>query len=147
MTKGPGAPQFKSLTIHIRKTCKKFKSFVLKVAIPGRATERGTEGYNDPGAHGLQEGRWLQWAQQRAHEIERGPSKWHWEISIWSLKTFFFVPGDHLVLTEKTVRISVKAFFFLRSHHNSDKTAAFFPSVLEITKPELRHIWAGPGPS
>ena len=30
--------------------------------------------------------------------------------------------------------------FFWRSHHNSDKTAAFSPSVLEFTKPEIRHI-------
>ena len=72
----------------------------------------------------FQEGRWLQRAQQRAHELERGPSKWHWEISMWGLKTFFF---------------------FWRSHHNSDKTAAFSPSVLEFTKPEIRHNWAGPG--
>ena len=27
--------------------------------------------------HGLQEGRWLQRAQQRANELERGPSKCH----------------------------------------------------------------------
>ena len=42
--------------------------------------------YNDPGADGLQEGRWLQPMSSR-----RGPSKWHWEISMWSLKTFFFL--------------------------------------------------------
>ena len=40
-------------------------------------------------AHWLQEGRWLQQAQQRAYELERGPSKWRWEISMWGLKTFF----------------------------------------------------------
>ena len=34
---------------------------------------------NDPGGpwtlggHGFQEGRWLQWGQQRAHELEREP--------------------------------------------------------------------------
>ena len=101
--------------------------------------------YNDRGAHGIQKGRWLQQAQQRAHEFERGPSKWHWEISMWGLKAFFF--EDHLISTGKIVRISVKTFFFWRSHHNSDKTAAFSPSVLEFTKPEIRHIWAGPGPT
>ena len=60
---------------------------------------------------------------------------------------FFF--GDHLISTKKTVRISVKNFFFVfwRPHHNSEKTAAFSPSVLEFTKPEIRHIWAGPGPT
>ena len=38
-------------------------------------------------------------------------------------------------------------FFIWRSHHNSDQTAAFFTSILDITKPEIRHIWAGPGPT
>ena len=47
--------------------------------------------------------------------------------------------GDHLILTEKTVRISVKTFF-LRSHHNLDTTAALSSSVLEFTKPEFRHV-------
>ena len=28
---------------------------------------------NDPGAHGFHDGRWLQWGQQRAHELEREP--------------------------------------------------------------------------
>ena len=57
-----------------------------------------------------------------------GPSKWHWEISMWSLKTFFFFFffffGEHLISTGKTVRISVKTFFcfFRRSHHFSDQT-------------------------
>ena len=51
-------------------------------------------------------GRWL----QRAHELERDPSKWHWEISMWGLKTFFI--GDHLISTGKNVRILVKTFFF-----------------------------------
>ena len=66
------------------------------------------------------------------------------------VKTFFFCFGDHFIVsTGKTVKISVKTFFFCfwRSHHNSDKTAAFSPSVLELTKPEIRHIWAGPGPT
>ena len=54
----------------------------------------GAGGYNDPGAHGLQEGRWL----QRAHEFERGPSK-----------CFF---GEHPISSRKTARISVKTFFF-----------------------------------
>ena len=62
-----------------------------------------------------------------------------------ALKTFFF--EDHLISTGKTVRISVKTFFFLRSHHFSDQTAAFSPSILDFTKPEIRHIWAGPGPT
>ena len=45
-----------------------------------RAIERGVAGgFNDPRAHErahrLQEGLWLQRAQQRANELERGPSK------------------------------------------------------------------------
>ena len=55
---------------------------------------------------------------------------------------------DHLNSTGKTVRISVKTFFFvLRSHHILDQTAAFSPSVLDFTEPEIRHIRAGPGPT
>ena len=53
----------------------------------------------------------------------------------------FFLFVDHLFSTSKTVRISVKTFFvFWRSHHNSDKNAAFSSSVLEFTKLEIRHI-------
>ena len=44
-----------------------------------------------------------------------GPSKRYWEISVWSLKTFFSF-GDHLISTGKTVRISVKTFFFFWDH-------------------------------
>ena len=91
--------------------------FSIGCAMP-RATEtRGQGGTMNPEpmdfrgpAHRLQEGRWLQRAQQRAHELERGPSKWPWEISMWGLKTFFF--GDHQISTGNTVKISVKAFFF-----------------------------------
>ena len=45
----------------------------------------------------------------------------------------------------KTATITVKTFVFWRSHHISDETAAFCPSVLDFTKPKIRHIWAGPG--
>ena len=38
-------------------------------------------------------------------------------------------------------------FFFLIIHHNTDKNSAFSPSVLAFTKPEIRHTWAGPGPT
>ena len=59
----------------------------------------------------------------------------------------FFFFGDHLNSTGKTVRISVRTFFFvLRSHHISDQTAAFSLPVLDFTEPEIRHIRAGPGP-
>ena len=92
----------------------------------------GGRGYNDPGAHGL-------WGPMRLpmgfRKARKGPIKWHLEMSMWDL-----LFGDHLILAEKTVRIPVKNFFFLRSHHNLDKTAALFPSVLEFTKPEFRHI-------
>ena len=56
---------------------------------------------------------------------------------------------DHLISTEKTVRISVKTFFFFffwRSHHNSDKTAAFFPSVLVFQNRKSAIFELAPGP-
>ena len=65
---------------------------------------------------------------------------------MWSPEDLFFF-GDHLISTGKTVRISVKIFFFLRSHRFSDQTAAFSPFILDSTKTENRHIWAGPGPT
>ena len=52
----------------------------------------GTGGYNDPGAHGLWGGSWASGRPLAS-----------------AVKTFFF--GDHSILTEKTVRISVKTFF------------------------------------
>ena len=85
--------------------------------------------------------------------LRGGPLKRHWEISMWSLKTLFLFFGDHLILTGKTVRILVKTSFleitwfrpekrlefrgrpfFLRSHHFSDQTTAFSPSILDFTK-------------
>ena len=45
-----------------------------------------------------------------------------------------------MISTGKTVRFSVKTFFFCRSHYFSDQTAAFSPFVLDFTKPEFRHI-------
>ena len=82
-----------------------------------RATERmGTEGDNDPGAHGLWE------VHEGAHGLQEGPLKWYYEISTWGLKTFFF--GDHLISAGKTVRISVKTFskrHFLRMFWSSHK--------------------------
>ena len=42
----------------------------------------------------------------------------------------------------------MKTFFFSwRSYHFSNQTTAFSPSVLDFTKPEIRHIWAGPRPT
>ena len=55
---------------------------------------------------------------------------------------------EGLISTGKTVRISVKTFFFFflentnfrpEKPFNSDKTAAFSASVLEFTKSEIRH--------
>ena len=37
--------------------------------------------------------------------------------------------------------------FFWRSHHILYQTEAFFLSVLDFTRPEIRHIWAGPAPT
>ena len=67
------------------------------------------------------------------------------------VKTFFF--GDHLFLIAKTVRISVKTFFFMWRSPDFGKAPPFFLiskfgqncgafslSVLEFTKPEIRHI-------
>ena len=33
-----------------------------------------------------------------------------------------------------------RTFFFWRSHQNLEKTVAFFPFVLEFTKPEIRNF-------
>ena len=50
--------------------------------------------------------------------------------------------------TEKSVCGRPKTFFFFFwSHQIPDKTVAFSPSVLEFTKPEMRNIWADPGPT
>ena len=51
------------------------KSAIANASVRTGPPRGGAGGYNDPGAHGLQEARWLQRAQQRAHELERGPSK------------------------------------------------------------------------
>ena len=51
-----------------------------------------------------------------------------------------FFSGDHLISTGKTVTKFGEDLFFWRSHHNLDKTAAFSPSVLASTKPEICHI-------
>ena len=59
---------------------------------------------------------------------------------------FFFWWSSHLISTGKTVRILVKTFFF-NSHHFSDQTTAFSPSISDFTKSEICHIWAGPGPT
>ena len=48
--------------------------------------------------------------------------------------------GVHLISTGKTVRI-------WSSHHFSDQNTAFSPCILDFTKPEIRHICAGPGPT
>ena len=122
-----------------------------------RASERGGgRGVNDPGAHGLQRGPIM------------GPLASHADFSVSFRCLFFF--GNHLIAIGKTVRISVKTFFFYfwrspnsdrknrynfgedpfffwRSHHILDKTAAFSPSVLEFTKLEIRNICASPGPT
>ena len=103
-------------------------------------------------AHGLQEGRWLQRAQQRAHELERGPSKWPWEISMWGLKTFFF--WDHQISTGNTVKISVKAFFFWDHIIIRTKLRHFLrlfwssqnrKSVIYVLAPGPRSTLGGPG--
>ena len=46
----------------------------------------------------------------------------------------------------KNLRISVKTFY-TSIYHFSDQTTAFFPSILDFTKPDIQHIWAGPGPT
>ena len=51
--------------------------------------------------------------------------------------------GAHQNDTEKLVCEAVKPFFFWRSHHFSDQTAAFFPSILDFldfTKSDIRHF-------
>ena len=65
--------------------------------------EGGGRGYNDPGAHegahGFQEGRWLQ------RELERGPIE-------MTLRNQQVKPEDLIFSTGTTVTISVKTFFF-----------------------------------
>ena len=51
------------------------------------------------------------------------------------------------VWPEKTLKFRLRPFFFWRSLDLSGQTAAFSPSSLDFTKPEFRHIWAGPGPT
>ena len=87
-------------------------------------------------------------------------------IKRWNFGEDLFIFGDHLILAGKTVEISEKyfflfleitwfwpnkllkfpkrLFFFLRSHHFSDQ---FSPSITDFTKPQFRHIWAGPEPT
>ena len=88
-----------------------------------RAAERGgAGGYNDPGAHGLEEGRLLQRAKQRADELERGPIKMTLRNQhVKPEDLFFFFFGDHLISIGNTVRISVKNFFFFWRSPNFDR--------------------------
>ena len=55
------------------------EQIIVFIAIQGRR-EGGAGGENDPGAHG----------PSGRPSASAGPSKWHWEISMWILKTFFF---------------------------------------------------------
>ena len=48
--------------------------------------------------------------------------------------------GAHRNDSQKSACEDWRPFFFWRSHNDSDKTVAFSPSVLEFTKPEIRHI-------
>ena len=52
----------------------------------------------------------------------------------------FFFFGDHLILTEKTARISVKTFSFFGDH-------IIIWTKLQFTTPKMQHISAGPGPT
>ena len=75
-----------------------------------RPPRGGGRGDNDPGAHRL----------QRGHELERGPK----EITLrnWHVKPEGLFFGDHLISTEKTVRISVKTFFLFFGDHMISRT-------------------------
>ena len=70
----------------------------LSMCVIVRASERGGRGVNDPGAHGLQRGPIM------------GPLASHADFSVSFRCLFFF--GNHLIAIGKTVRISVKTFFF-----------------------------------
>ena len=79
-----------------------------------RALERGVGQCNDPGAHGLLGGSsWGRWLE-RAHGPQRGPIEMTLRNQHVKPEDLFF--GDHLIATGRTVRISVKTFFFWRSH-------------------------------
>ena len=66
--------------------------------------------------------------------------RWKFEENLFFIEITWFQP-------EKALKISRRPFFFLRSHHFSNQKAAFFPCVLDFTKPQFRHIWAVPGPT
>ena len=40
-----------------------------------------------------------------------GPSKWHWEVSMWKTEDLFFFFGNHIKIRTKLWHFSVKTFF------------------------------------
>ena len=72
---------------------------------------------------------------------------WFWpkKQSKFRWRPFFFFWS--LDFGRKNSRSFGEDLFFWRSHHFLDQTAAFSPSILDFTKPEFHHIWAGPGPT
>ena len=77
-------------------------------------------------------------------ELERGPSKRHWEIA-W--RTFFFF-WDHLFSTAKTARISMKTFFFFFEDHiiNRTKMRHFLHLFLSSKNRKFVIFELAPGP-
>ena len=64
-----GEAQFFFTFMFAKKLFKTINDQQIIVFIAIQGCREGGHGENDSGAHGLQEGRWLQWA----HELERGP--------------------------------------------------------------------------
>ena len=63
----------------------------------------------------------------------RGPSKLHWVINKRAIE-----------IARVGLFFLWRPFFFRRSHHIWDQTAAFSLSVLDFTKPGAHPIWGGP---
>ena len=105
-----------------------------------RAYERGGGRDNDPGAHWLKGGAIMEPVGFRGSS--RGPIDMTLRNQHVEDRRAFFFFSRHLKILRKRWHFSLKTFFFFfwRSPQNSDKTAAFFPSVLEITEPETRNI-------
>ena len=87
------------------------------------------------------------WASGRplASALDKGPIEMTLRNQHVKPEDPFF--GDHQFRPERPLEFWWRPFFFFwRSHQFSDQAAAFPSSILDFTKPEIRHIWAGPGP-
>ena len=135
----------KQLTRNLKKTFAVRKAFFSSISFFSstrvcRGAERGGRGVQWPRGP---------WASEKPLAHRNDTEKSACEAG----RPFFFYFGDHLIPTEKTVFVLKplefrwRPFFFWRWHHFSDLTTAFSPSILDFTKPKIRHILAGPWPT